>query len=98
MTEARPCPRCGRPVPDDAPQRLCIAAVIDASGTTRDHACDPGTGADPDETTGRSGGDPDPDGAAADPSAIRSFGDYEVYEELGHGGLGVGRLNLLRLE
>jgi hypothetical protein len=95
LTEAQPCTRCGRVLPDDAPRGLCPACLLEVAlaESHETNAFEAGTIGDPGATADAMEGRADPSrdsiGGEADPAAIREFGDYELHAVLGRGGMGV---------
>ncbi len=90
MTDAKTCPRCGRPIAADAPQGLCPTCLMNASlagGETRPPSESPESSA-PDSTEGHP-----PSGSRFTPpppaELAAHFPQLEILEILGQGGMGV---------
>ncbi len=85
-----PCPQCHAPLPADAPQGLCLRCLLTLGATTDDSAFEPlePPGAkDPEAGLPASSGEPEP--AHHTDDTPQSFGDFEVIDELGRGGMGI---------
>jgi hypothetical protein len=76
------CPACGAKLACDAPQGLCPACLL-RQGLDTDATASP---RDEPTATGASGPDGD-DSHRAPGALVRRFGDYELIEELGRGGM-----------
>ena len=74
--QSRQCPRCGKPVPPDAPEGLCAACLIVASMATV-------SGLSIDASTSGASGSGEPQ-----LSAGQSWGPYRIGRLLGRGGMG----------
>jgi eukaryotic-like serine/threonine-protein kinase len=75
------CPRCGRPLPPDAPEGLCAACLLAAGTETLTASSDAAT------TGALSAGDPSQPGAARLVDG-QVWGSYRVVRLLGRGGMG----------
>lgn len=77
----RACPRCGRPIPADAPEGLCPVCLFDAAASPAE-----GSGRDSlSNSVGSLGGAHDP---AARFAAGARLGPYEIGRLIGRGGMG----------
>jgi eukaryotic-like serine/threonine-protein kinase len=83
--QSRQCPRCGKPVPPDAPEGLCAACLIGASIATVS-----GSAGSNDATTMFSGVSASGASGSGEPhlSAGQSWGPYRIGRLLGRGGMG----------
>jgi serine/threonine-protein kinase len=75
------CPRCGSPLPADAPAGLCPHCLLRGALTADD--------ADPDRTQAHAPSHPSHGDTAAITTFPRRFGDYELLERIASGGMGV---------
>src|SRR6185503_7390378 len=80
--QSRQCPRCGKPVPADAPEGLCASCLIGASMETITGSHDASTMGSMPSASGTSG--------PSEPrlTAGQTWGPYHIGRLLGRGGMG----------
>jgi serine/threonine protein kinase len=81
MSDTGTCPSCGAALPSDAPKGFCPRCLYRLGFDEGEKSAFPDQPATPDALPGRA---PSPSLAT-----VRYFGDYELLEEIGHGGMGV---------
>jgi WD40 repeat protein len=89
--ETRTCPECRSELSADSPEGLCAKCLLKAAlgpENQEDDATKPSTGSS-ELTLGRNEGPSEALKTATPLPRIRYFGDYELIDEISHGGMGV---------